>query len=555
MFRYSNCGGFALKFRAANARRFIITGPTRTGSGAGLQKKTVTKPATKGDDKGGSGSWSSIFDASFVFNLFLVVGAMGAGYTLGKTTVMTAPPATLFPARSTTPYDLLVEYEKEDKERENKQYDMFRRCILRILESKGIEVDTKNGKNKFLYDQHYCNSDISDIMNDEDNLGDVFFGRDPKEWEGKKFVWYPESTEDVSTIMKYCDEFKVPVSTVSSQIDPNGLSFQIDMRRFEESKYAARNNEIRFGMNVSSAEMNETLKAHGFGGLAYGNLRPAELFFVHSGVKLSGFDGRLVGNKVDARSVDGIECVLPDGEVLALHNDDRLPDEYRLFQMLVPFQEQLCVVTRLFFNKDKSAARETNSDSGPTSLAVVASNDLSTLNEAVKEIQQRVAANREIALIDSDGCDRIVATYGPYRTFAAVKVDAKELAKLQKKFGHGSTDSLQFQYVDLSAIAPAYADDSSGCYFSDRVAEGEHVLLVRDDLNDEQSVIRTYHQTTPSAETQTVDTAEAATSDASIYRDFARKLKLAVDSHRILNRNSGIAIAVPAAPPSESGSK
>ena len=463
---------------------------------------------------------------------------MGAGYTLGKTTILTAPPATLFPAQSTTPYATLVEYEKEDKERESKQYDMFRRCILRILESKGIEVDMKNGQNEFLYEQQYCSKDISEIMNDADNLGDVFFGRDPKEWAGKRFVWYPQNTRDTATIMKFCDEFKVPVSTVTSGIEPNGLHFQISFRDFAMEQ-ASDTDVVRFGLNVSGDELNRVLGEKGFGRFSNRMLRPLDLFLLHSGVKLSDSDGRLIGNRFDADAVDGMECVLPDGEVLEVRNSDEQPDDYKLYRLLVPFQEQLCVITRVLFARGGRASHAEASEE-LTSLVVVGSNDLGSLTGAIQEIRQRVGAGRAISLVDNHGCSRVGETYGPYGTFAVLKAGEQELAKLRKKFG-GSAE-VRFQQLDIDSVGTT--DEISGCYFSSSISDNSDgtctssaVLLVQDDVADEHGAIRTYRQMTPAGESEAVEGTSPSTK-----RDLVRKIKLAVDSSRVLNPNAGVAV-------------
>lgn len=539
---FSHRLSLGLKSPIANDRRSIITGPTRTGSGASSQRK-VAKVPSAGEGKKESGSWRSIFDASFVFNLFLVVGAMGAGYTLGKTTILTAPPATLFPAQSTTPYATMAEYEKEDKERESKQYDMFRRCILRILESKGIEVDMKNGQNESLYEQKYCSRDISEIMNDADSLSNVFFGRDPKEWEGKQFVWYPQNTQDTATIMKFCDEFKVPVSTGTSGIDPTGLGFQINFRDFAMEQQDG-GDVLRFGLNVSGEDLNRALGEKGFGHFSNRGLRPLDLFLLHSGVKLSDSDGRLIANRFDADAVDGIECVLPDGEVLEVRNSNELPDDYKLYRFLVPFQEQVCVITRVLFARERPALPAGRPEEPLTSLVVVGSNDLGSLTGAIQDIRQRVGAGRAISLVDSHGCARVADTYGPYGTFAVLKAGEQELAKLRKKLG-GSAD-VCFQQLDIDSIATPAA--AAVCYFSasspsgdDGAAASGAVLLVQDDVADEHGAIRAYRNKTPAAESEALDRA-----GPSVKRDLLRKIKLAVDSGRVLNRNAGIAVSPPA---------
>lgn len=537
MFRL-NYKRFNLNLKSVvNNKRFIITGPTKTG--LNLNNKIVNNKNNEKDSKSSSGS---IFDSSFTFQLFLIVGAMGAGYTLGKTTILTSPPATLFPSESITPTELLVEYEKIDKEIEKKQYDMFRRCILRILESKGIEIDMKYGKNEFLYEENYCNKDISDIMNTEDGLNDVFFGKDSKCWEGKEFIWYPESTNDISVILKYCDEFKIPIYTNSSNVKTNGLVFLIDYQNFKQSENnKEENNLIKFPIGLKNEQINEILKNNGIEIDLNSNLSSIDLFLIKCGIRLNDFNKRLISNKIDKELVVGFDCVLPDGKILNLNNKE----DSLLFEVNQSLQDISCIITEVYIDKSILLNKLSKEKSEiKDNLVVIGSNELNKLNEIIKEIKGRIDIKKNnISIIDNIGCDEINKTFGSYETFALVKLNDKELNKLNKKFSNINNED---NNPDLKIVNIKTKDiefnSTNNVYFSDKVKTGDKVLLIRNDITDENSTLQTYHETTPIIENEEIDYDKKNDEDQIIKRGLLRRMKLAVDSNRILNRNVGITV-------------
>lgn len=517
-----------------NNKRFIITGPTKTG--ANLNNKSNNNKNNEKDSKSSSGS---LFDSSFTFQLFLIVGAMGAGYTLGKTTILTSPPATLFPSESITPTELLVEYEKIDKEIEKKQYDMFRRCILRILESKGIEIDMKYGKNEFLYEENFCNKDISDIMNTEDGLNDVFFGKDSKSWEGKEFIWYPESTNDVSIILKYCDEFKIPIYTSSSNVKTNGLVFSINYRYFKQSKdNKEENNLIKLPIGFNNKQISEILKNNDIEIDLNSNLNAIDLFLIKCGIKLNDFNKRLIGNNIDKDLIIGFDCVLPDGKILNLNKKE----DSLLFEINQSLQDILCIITEVYI--DKSQLIDKDKSEITDNLIVVGSNELNKLNEIIKEIKGRIdIKERNISIIDNIGCNQIDKTFGSYKTFALVKLSDKELNKLNKKFSNFNNEenNPEIKIVNIKTKDIEF-NSTDNIYFSNNVKIGDKVLLIRNNIADENSVLQTYHETTPIIENEEIDYDEKSDETQIIKRGLLRRLKLAVDNNRILNRNVGITV-------------
>lgn len=533
-----------LKSSTVTFQRSIINGPTKTGSNT--IKKSPTKTSKNANDEGKKSS-NSFLDSSFSFQLFLIVGAMGAGYTLGKTTILTSPPATLFPNESITPTDLLVEYEKSDKEIENKQYDMFRRCILRILESKGFEVDMKYGKNQSLYDEKYCNKEISDIMNSEDGLNDVFFGKDSKTWENKEFIWYPESTNDVSMILKYCNEFKIPVYTEDFGFKPKGLVFSIDYKYFQNSIKEKDSNIIKFNIGLSNQKINEILKENDLEYDINSSLRASDLFLMKCGIQLNDYKNRLINNKINKEYINGLECVLVDGSIMDLkkYSDDIKDDDSILYGIVSSAQEIICAITEVSLDKRKL---ELIKEDLSKNLIVIGSNELSKLNDTLKDIKGRVdTVKNDISLIDNNGCELITSTYGPYKTFAVLKLTDKELNKLNKRFtvNNSSNNNEENQNLKISRydIKDIELDISKSVYYSSRVKSGDGgVILIKDNITDENSMLRTYHGTTPLIESEIIDYEDNSDENEYIKRAFLRRLKLAVDSNRVLNRNVGITV-------------
>lgn len=524
-----------LKLQYVNSKRYIITGPKKTGSnGTSMTKTGISKGNTKESKS------SSPFDSSFTFQLFLIVGAMGAGYTLGKTTIMNSPPGTLFPAESTTNYEILKEYEQIDKEREGKQYDMFKRCILRILESKGIEVDMKYGKNEFLYDEKCCNNDISDIMNNEDGLGDVFFGKNPETWEGKDFIWYPENTDDVSIILKYCDEFKIPVYTKTSKIQQTGLNFQIDFSNFKTPIMDNDdNNLIKFNINISNEKLNDKLKQFGISNecILNNELNSVDLFLLGCGIKLPYFNNLVISDRFDINSISGIECVLPDGKVLTVEKDIFKRDDFKLFELLTKFQDELCVITNFYINK-KDILLLNNNSNIENNLIVIGCNDLNQLNDNIKEIKQKVDKKVKISIIDNNGSNDIVNKYGKFKTFALFKLNDKELSRLSRKFNdtNQGDENMKFMKFQLDELLEVN-DKITGSYFSDKVTNGNSAIIVN--LLGEFNDIKTYYEINPIIESHDIDNVENIDN---FNRDLLRRIKLSIDSNRILNRNAGISV-------------
>lgn len=489
-------------FKVGSSRRFIITGPTKTG--------TKSIPSAKGSSKNEKSSGSP-FDSSFTFQLFLIVGAMGAGYTLGKTTILTSPPATLFPEGSITPAQVLKDFEKEDKERENKQYDMFKRCALRILEQKGIDVDVKYGKNEALYNEDYCSKDIAEIMNVADGMTDVFFGKDPAEWKDKSFTWYPETTEDVSLIMKNCQEFKVPVYTQSFKANSNDLTFMIDFSHF---KHQSSTDKLVATFNIQDEELKNHLSVSDY---LTRNLSATDLFFISCGLKLPRNNNKLISNCFDINVIDEIECVLPDGNITMASND---PNDASngIFQTLSRFQDELCIVTKVMIEKGKI---ETYKESH--NLIVIGANDLEKLNGILKDIK----LSPEISLVDNNGCNEISQRYGNYSTFAAFKIDDKSIAKLNKKFLHGEEvpNEYKIERIPLSNLRSRNQIRP----LSHKENELKRVVLVKEDIKN--SFFKTYYVS---------DSSDEDVDD--INTSLLRRIKLAVDPARVLNPGVGVTL-------------
>lgn len=410
---------------------------------------STSVPAGKSAGKKTS-SGGSPFDSSFSFQLFLIVGAMGAGYTLGKTSITTDPPATLFPKGSITPFDDLKEF-KDDL-----NYDRFKRCILRILESKGVEVDVKHGKNEKLYEEVFCNEEIAKLMNDIDGLGDVFFGKDEQIWSGKHFRWFPQSTEDVSMILKLANEFSVPVYTKSYGRDTSGLGFELDFSKFTQEDCSIGGTQID------------------------PRIAPIDLFLLGCGVKPA---GKYI-NGVPVDSIKEITAVLADGTVLETNKGEEA------FTLLTGFSDELCVITNV-------KAVQPPLESSSSKLVIIGTNSTDKLNETINDVSKRLP-NIKIAVVDSHNPQ--TKLYGDYPTFAIFKASATELKSLNKKYGSGEEGSnykimtLPLEHMEKPLVGDITAD---GILATDDVINTAFQALKNpdenvpgDELTIQQSVLR-----------------------------------------------------------------
>lgn len=533
--RVRNHGVLNMVRPSLNIRRGIITGPSKT---TGVPKSSKSSTASKNSnakDKSGSP-----FDSSFTFQLFLIVGAMGAGYTLGKTTIMNTPPATLFPQGSTTSYELLKEYESIDKERENKQYDMFKRCILRILQGKDIEVDMKYGENESLYENAYCNKEISTIMNDADGIGDVFFGKDPKHWENKSFIFYPENTDDVSSILKCCNEFKIPVYTPNCKIEPKGLVFQIDFKNFTNIELLG-NDKLKINAYMNLNRVNEELKIQGLGDELFINneLNAVDLFLMSCGIQLTNTRNKLINNLYSIGDIKGFECVLPDGEILSVekNTDDKFQD--KIFSLISKCQEDIAVITKVFIDRDQIEDSQNKYEN--KNLIVVGSNDLQVLNNAIKELTQK--SDNKIDLVDNNGSEYITNQYGRYKTFLLTVLSDKDIQKLNRKYNEG------MQNEEMAIIKKPVAElgiaetRRANSYFSQCAEEGASAIIVNSNVgNPTETTSNTYYAVDPVEENLHCVQKENRDDPSHSVEDFYRRLKLSVDSNRILNRDSGVLV-------------
>lgn len=355
----------------------------------GIPKPPVTASVALGAKSGPKKTSGSPFDSSFSFQMFLIVGAMGAGYTLGKTSITNDPPPTLFPKGSVTTLDDLKDF-KDDL-----NYDRFKRCILRVLESKQIAVDVKHGKNEALYQETFCNEEIAKVMNDIDGMGDVFFGKNQDVWQGKHFTWFPETTKDVSMILQLATEFCVPVYTILGDKDTSGLAFELDMTKL--------NNDSPLDVRLSSLD----------------------LFLSTCGLPLM---GKTI-NGATLESIKQITAVLADGTIVEAKKD-AANGEGELFTLLTTLQNELCVITNV--------KTETPSDLNDSKLVIIGTNSTEKLNETITDVSKRLN-NTNIAVVDSHNPH--TKLYGDFSSFAIFKATPTELGSLNKKYTNGETAS------------------------------------------------------------------------------------------------------------------
>lgn len=439
----------------------------------GIPKPPNSTATVSANAKSKKSSSKSPFDSSFSFQMFLIVGAMGAGYTLGKTSITNDPPPTLFPKGSITPYEDLKNFN------DDLNYDRFKRCILRILESKGVEVDVKHGKNEGLYKEKFCNEEIAKLMNDIDGLRDVFFGKNEELWLGKHFKWLPESTDDVSMILKLANEFSVPVYTSNYGRDTSGLGFELDLSNLNT--------------NVGDIGKMTPLDPR---------LGPLDLFLLSCG--FNSYDKSI--NGVSFSSIKEITAVLADGTVVEAKKDSSNAGENEVFSFLTEFANELCVITNV---KVDDVSSSKNDDS---SLVIYGTNSTDKLNETINEVSKRLP-HTKIAVVDSHNSQTQV--YNDYPTFAIFKVSLSELKSLNKKYANGDQgNNYSIECLPLEQLK-----------FPVNLNSGATGILVTDDVVN----IPFQALKNPAEKVQG--------NELTVHQSILRRLKFSMDSKLILNRD------------------
>lgn len=456
----------------------------------------------------------SPFDGSFTFQLFLIVGAMGAGYTLGKTSVINDPPADLFPKGSTTSLkDISTE-----KENTTKLFDKFKRCVLRVIEAKGIQIDVKYGENQDLFKNEYFSKDVAELMNDQDSVSDLFFGKKEEIWKDKSFIFYPESTKDVSDIAQLSQEFEICLSTADNlKLQDSGLEIVVDYSRL--NRIEIENTDESISVDVG-ANLND-IKGYGLNGSAL------DLFLTCSGITTQDMSNRMIAGFAK-NLVTEFTAVLPDGSIVTAKNDQMDEGEYKSFQLLSQYQNMVCLITNV--KLDLSTQKNEQ-------LVVMGFNNIAELNKNISEVKTKLKGNVEIAVVDNNSCEPLAQRFGDYKTFAAFKVTKEDLSKLNKRYCNGEeTESFKITCLGPSdvyarACRNEKEDDNNESYikYKYKYTYGQTnenpVILATPNILNANSTFQGYGSPEPVK-----------------HEELHRRVKLALDRGAVVNRGAGVAL-------------
>lgn len=476
-------------------------------------KKAITKGKKKGKNESGSP-----FTNSFTFQLFIIVGAMGAGYSLGKSIITEKPPKDLFPSGSTTSLDDL----SAPVSRKYGDYDKFKRCILRILEEQGYTIDQKDYKNETLFNDPLISKDVAQVMNETGFIKQLFFGKQDKQIDQRKFTFHPLNKEQVSCILKCCHEFKIPVFTSSQgyQFYSGKIPYRIEID-FNRMNAITKDSDDSYTVQsgVDGKELFAQLKNDKV--YVNSNESPLDILLSFLGIERSDTDGRLINNKFDRESIDKITNILPDGSIIETSNDTSDATSYRLFESFKHTVDDISIVT------DYQIHGEIAHRNTPTELFLMGFKDLPKLNETVKFIKKALP-NIKVGFMDSVKCKPLSESFGGLTTFCVITLSPNDISKLGRNFCKGNNDMQIFRF-DLNDLPPK----NPKLYYSNQLQQkpefhASSALIISDDLLNQDP--KTYLLTNPYTETKYTDQSSGV-----IKKDLQRRLKLSLDPFSVLN--------------------
>lgn len=480
------------------------------------------KKFSRGGSRGGKTSGSP-FSNSFSFQLFIIVGAMGAGYSLGKSYVTENVPADLFPAGSTTTLDKI---RKSNNASKYGGYDKFKRCVLRILETQGLEIDQKNYENPALYDNLFISKDIANMMNCQESVQEVFLGKRIQDLDQKQYVFYPNSTKQVSAILKNCQEFHIPVFTSTSAYtsglkSTEAYKLKIDFSRLNKIENVNKDS-LRTQTGIHPSALYKEMHEMDFQPLS--NLNALTILFSLLGIQLPCSRSRLLGNKIDKSLVESFTAVLPDGTIENVRRFSEDPSERQAFYFLLAYESSCCIIT------DVTIKRNIQDN---YLFYVLGFKSLFPVDSTVNKIKS-VIPDLEIAFVDSVKCSQLEKTFGGYQTLCAFKLNRGDDSRLSRYFNNNSKGFRVFKFKSKDLVP---SDES--LYFSDmlspkanRSRKASSALIVSSDIVHEDP--RTFYSITMPEE---VDFRDSTDDKTNVNRDLFRRIKFSLDPAKVLNPN------------------
>ncbi|GME92298.1 unnamed protein product [[Candida] boidinii] len=297
------------------------------------------KNKSEKDSSSSSSSSSAKPQDSFTVQLLFLVTSMFAGYSLGKSIILNHPPAYLFPAQSTSDINDLSTVQFYGSKIDLKG------AIHKIFEEIGIPKEkTSEVTNKLV------NSNIIDLALESRGFTDILFGstlykwfstkyKDDKDSNGelKNYIFYPTSSKQVATIVKYCQDYKIPLFTINNvdSKDTNFLNIPfesyhliIDLKNLNRVIELNENeNYIHIERSIKSNDLSKILTGKNLTTVTNnheGKEEDETLNQILNSIGLNIKSNSLLDGKLPIDSIIEYSCCLPDGSSLNLTPKDEL---------------------------------------------------------------------------------------------------------------------------------------------------------------------------------------------------------------------------------------
>ncbi|OWB54035.1 hypothetical protein B5S27_g5659 [[Candida] boidinii] len=387
-------------------RRFKSSSTTSTPS---YMKQNITKKQSSSNsnknenekDSSSSSSSSAKPQDSFTVQLLFLVTAMFAGYSLGKSIILNHPPSYLFPIQSTSDIDDLSTVQFYGSKIHLKG------AIHKIFEEIGIPKEkTSEVTNKLV------NSNVIDLALESRGFTDILFGstlykwfstkyKDDKDSNGelKNYILYPTSSKQVATIVKYCQDYKIPLFTINNVDgkDTNSLNIPfesyhliIDLKNLNRViEFNENENYIHIERSINPNDLKQILVGKNLTTFTNNHHQQDEtLNQILNSIGLNIKSNSLIDGKLPIDSIIEYSCCLPDGSNLNLTPKDEL---FPVF-LNDHYNSNFGIITELKLKLIENTT-DTNNNNNNNLILIYSFDDLDDINLTIKNFNKILNEN------------------------------------------------------------------------------------------------------------------------------------------------------------------
>ncbi|GMG32874.1 unnamed protein product [Ambrosiozyma monospora] len=395
-------------------------------------------------------------------------------------------------------------------------------------------------------------------MVDPDSIWDLFLGKTVKDLKKLDFSLTCKNTDEVSNVLKFCHDYRVPVFTRLDQgmgdssilkSDGMGYCLNLDLSQLNNVKDVDLNEgTVSVDVGVELNDLNGDVQEKGSNGTSFSAL---DLFLDQLGYKLNDRSTRLVAGKFSKDKIVEITAVLPGGEVTTVKRNDGNESTCQLFELLTSGDNQFGVITQLKLTLSKS------SDVEQDKLIVFGFKDLKDYNSVAGEIHSKFP-DLKIGFVDCNGelpSSTLNSQFGSFTSFGFIKVQNNNIySKLFKNISSYNSSDFQTFVVDQQSFRNESSRTESQsrstlnqAYYTNKISESapssstsnKSSLLLTDDFFN-KDIIR-YVKTDFLNTWPRVNENDKG---GNTNDDIQRRIKLALDPTKILNPNVGIQVYV-----------